>query len=166
MQVSSVLFRNHIVKNYPEFFYKKFPHQDWSLYLLLAEHGKIKRIPGYMAVYRSHSGGMFNSLPDMKKYEKMHKMRKTLNKYFNGKYKNYFFNNQSWPTKDLVLSCYWEEFLNSYQAGKFINASGYAFKLIGLLGFSSKNPFRITRIGIVKRLMLTLFVPKKDELLI
>lgn len=60
----SLVFRNH-----PEDIDNDLILLDWVLQLLLARRGKLKRIPGVMAVYRQHSGGWTNKNWTEKAYE-------------------------------------------------------------------------------------------------
>lgn len=51
----SVVFRNGLVKEFPEW-YKDAPIADYILHMLNAKEGKIKYLPESMAVYRSNAG--------------------------------------------------------------------------------------------------------------
>ena len=52
------VFRNNLFDKFPEFF-NSCPAGDYVLHLLNAQHGKIKRLPEKMAVYRRHSEGVW-----------------------------------------------------------------------------------------------------------
>ena len=51
----SVVFRNGLIKRFPVWF-KDSPVGDYPLYMLLAQHGKIGRLPQVMATYRMNVG--------------------------------------------------------------------------------------------------------------
>jgi glycosyltransferase involved in cell wall biosynthesis len=53
----SVLFRNNF--NLPKWFQES-PTGDWTLYMIMAKDGKIKKLPGTMAVYRQHGNGVWS----------------------------------------------------------------------------------------------------------
>ncbi len=61
----SVVFRSHIIKELPTWFYHA-PVGDYTLHMLNARHGKIKYFPEPMAVYRKHEGGIWSSLSRVK----------------------------------------------------------------------------------------------------
>jgi glycosyltransferase involved in cell wall biosynthesis len=161
--VASVVFRNHLIKKFPDWIYTKGIYQDWPLFVLLAEQGKIKRLPGYMSFYRTNGEGAYSGLPELKRRKKNIRMMKLMNAHFMGKYQKHFHRHWGW---DANLIFYWDSFLYFSQKRQFLKACYYAFKVITTLKFSRKNPYTITRMGTIKQLMLTLFVPKKDELLI
>jgi len=53
----TVVFRNNMIKTFPEWF-TKFGGSDRLLYLLLSQHGKLRHLDYFGAVYRLHSGGV------------------------------------------------------------------------------------------------------------
>jgi hypothetical protein len=55
----SVVFRNGLIKKYPEWFNKS-PVGDYVLHMLNAEHGKLKYLPEPMAIYRRHANGVWS----------------------------------------------------------------------------------------------------------
>ncbi len=55
----SVIFRNGLIKEYPKW-YLESPIGDHPLHLLNAQYGNIKFINQYMAVYRTHKGGIWS----------------------------------------------------------------------------------------------------------
>ncbi|ARV06776.1 hypothetical protein BTO04_08795 [Polaribacter sp. SA4-10] len=56
----SVLFRNGLIKEYPDEFYKS-PVGDYFLHMLNAQFGKIKKLPDVMAVYRVHVNSVWSN---------------------------------------------------------------------------------------------------------
>ena len=56
----SVVFRNKLFGDFPEWYYKV-PVGDFPLHLLNAAHGKIGFIDEHMAVYRIHNEGIFGT---------------------------------------------------------------------------------------------------------
>lgn len=77
----SVLYRNCLPKDLPEFF-NSIPVGDYPLHLLMAEHGKIKYFPEKMAVYRVHHGGHWSMQDDYVKKNKWLIVIDTLLEYF------------------------------------------------------------------------------------
>lgn len=75
----SVLFRNGLIKEFPEW-YKDVPIGDYPLYILLAQYGKIKFINEVMAVYRVHKGGIWSHRKknDMELIKRLADMKKNL----------------------------------------------------------------------------------------
>lgn len=55
----SVVFRNGLIKEYPEWLNKS-PVGDYVLHMLNAKHGKIKYLPEAMAIYRRHANGVWS----------------------------------------------------------------------------------------------------------
>jgi glycosyltransferase involved in cell wall biosynthesis len=53
----AVVYRNHLFNEFPEWF-EKMSFGDYVLFLLVAEHGKIKYFDEPMAVYRIHNQGI------------------------------------------------------------------------------------------------------------
>ncbi|HTB31194.1 MAG TPA: glycosyltransferase [Bacteroidia bacterium] len=86
IQTSSVLFRNGLFKKFPDW-YLESPYGDWPLYLLLAEHGKIEKLPEILSTHREHSDGIFNqSFRGGAFGVKALKMIKILDKHYHYKY--------------------------------------------------------------------------------
>lgn len=65
--VSSVMFRNSILQQNPDFFVR-FPATDWNLFVFLAQYGNIGLIKQVMSAYRIHSGGLWTSYPSADKW--------------------------------------------------------------------------------------------------
>ncbi|NQV01391.1 MAG: glycosyltransferase [Bacteroidia bacterium] len=55
---ASCLFRNGLIKTFPEWFYSA-PIGDYTLHMLNAQYGLIRYIPEVMGVYRVHKDGMW-----------------------------------------------------------------------------------------------------------
>jgi glycosyltransferase involved in cell wall biosynthesis len=55
----SVMFRREVMGTLPEWYFS-LKMADWSLYILLAEHGEIRYLNEVMAVYRLHGGGSWS----------------------------------------------------------------------------------------------------------
>lgn len=60
MHTASVVFRNHLIGEFPGNFAKS-PVGDYVLHMLNARHGKIKYLPAPMAVYRRQGQGIWNT---------------------------------------------------------------------------------------------------------
>lgn len=85
IQSSSVVFRNHLFENYPEWIYE-LPFGDWPLFVLHADHGKIGCLSEVMSAYRRHTGGVWFAVEDEARYLAVIKMYGFLNTHFNYKY--------------------------------------------------------------------------------
>jgi glycosyltransferase involved in cell wall biosynthesis len=59
MHTPSVVYRKNHTRHLPGWFQRS-PVGDYVLYMLEAQHGKIKYFPQPMAVYRKHAGGMWS----------------------------------------------------------------------------------------------------------
>jgi glycosyltransferase involved in cell wall biosynthesis len=57
----SAMLRRRAVPEIPDW-YVTSPWEDWPLYLLVADRGRIGYLPGAMAVYRSHGSGLWSGL--------------------------------------------------------------------------------------------------------
>jgi len=60
MRTCSVVFRNGLFDELPEWFYH-IPYGDIAMHVLNAQHGKIGYIDETMGVYRVHSGGIYSN---------------------------------------------------------------------------------------------------------
>jgi glycosyltransferase involved in cell wall biosynthesis len=56
----TTVFRNHLVTEFPEWFYHTFA-TDMSFFILLSKYGKSKYIDEVMSTYRVHLGGTYSS---------------------------------------------------------------------------------------------------------
>ncbi|HTA27411.1 MAG TPA: glycosyltransferase [Bacteroidia bacterium] len=91
IQTSSVVIRNGLIKQFPDWYYKA-PYGDWPLYLLLAEHGKIEKLGEIMSSHREHSGGIYKNQFKGGSFG-IHALQliKTLDTHFKHKYHKYFY---------------------------------------------------------------------------
>jgi glycosyltransferase involved in cell wall biosynthesis len=64
MHTCSVVFRANLFQKFPENFFSS-TVGDYFLHMLNARHGKIKKIPVAMGVYRIHEGGVWSLQPNM-----------------------------------------------------------------------------------------------------
>ena len=86
---SSVVFRNHLIEEFPEWFYYKSLAGDIYLLILLAQHGKGKFIDESMSVYRVNPNGLTRANSAQKGhslYENRMLMLKIINEHFQYKY--------------------------------------------------------------------------------
>lgn len=98
----SVLFRNNLIKEFPNWF-SLCTHGDHPLYILLAQYGKIMCLNDCMAVYRIHKGGNW-SQRDAKNIDLYKRNIAALEKmveYFNGDVKQVLANKLSLTYLDL-----------------------------------------------------------------
>jgi len=60
MQTCSVMFRNKLFPDLPDWFYQ-LRLGDWPLHILNAQYGKIGYVDGVMSAYRKHAGGVWSA---------------------------------------------------------------------------------------------------------
>jgi len=85
MQTSSVMFRNGLVSEFPDWYFRM-SLGDWPLFLLLAEHGKIGYLDEVMGVYRVQPGGAWSSRNNLDKQLVMVDSYNCLTEYFGQRY--------------------------------------------------------------------------------
>ena len=69
IQTSSVLVRNHLIDEFPEWFYEM-PMGDLPFIILNAQKGRIGYIDEVMSVYRIHEGGLWSQSPETFDFER------------------------------------------------------------------------------------------------
>jgi glycosyltransferase involved in cell wall biosynthesis len=82
----STMFRNHIIKQIPDWYNSFFPITDWPLYILIAEHGKIGYLNEVMGAYRLHAGGLYSPYTVKQKLNKTLDFYRRINRFLNFKY--------------------------------------------------------------------------------
>ena len=87
----SVMYRNGIVRDFPAW-YTEQGMGDWTLYILLAEHGKVGYIDEVMSAYRIHLGGVWSTKSRNYQLSETIRMLKSVGQYFASK------NNQRYQT--------------------------------------------------------------------
>jgi glycosyltransferase involved in cell wall biosynthesis len=135
---ASSVFRN-VIRKFPDWFYKC-RYGDWPLFLIIAEHGKIKYINEVMSVYFVHPRGVWSKLNSLEAHLQKKDLLLTLNKAFKNKYRKYFFEGL---VPEYISLCKLYRFENIFMA--YI----YAIKLLLILRY---NKTRITKTGILKGL--------------
>jgi glycosyltransferase involved in cell wall biosynthesis len=60
MQTSSVMFRNGLIDEFPEWYFETGILSDWPFHVLNAEHGHIGYIDEVLSAYRVHGGGAWS----------------------------------------------------------------------------------------------------------
>lgn len=73
----SVLFRNHLIKEFPGWFYRA-SVADFPLVVLCAQYGKIRHLDQISGVYRLHSGGVWSQGQYEKDWSMEQKMERTI----------------------------------------------------------------------------------------
>ena len=81
----TILFRNHLLGELPDCFYKV-RNADWMISILLAEHGHIGYIDEVMAAYRMHTGGIWSKLNQRQRMKAHINTYKTIDAHLNFKY--------------------------------------------------------------------------------
>jgi hypothetical protein len=81
----SPMFRKDLLSEYPEwYYYDRSP--DWTLYVLMAQHGKIGYIDRSMGVYRVHSGGDWSGIDRAQKAARITEFYKNIGSIIDHKY--------------------------------------------------------------------------------
>ena len=84
----SVMFRNSIFGEFPDW-YRSFKFmEDWALYVLIAQHGKISFLNEAMGVYRFHSMSTWSSQEEITRCDEEIKFYHCMEKHLNDEYKN------------------------------------------------------------------------------
>ncbi len=86
MQTCSVMLRNHLFGELPEWFYSAIIG-DWVFHILNAEYGKIGYLNEVMAAYRVHQGGFWTSFDQLDQYKEQLKIFDHLDEYLGAGYK-------------------------------------------------------------------------------
>jgi predicted O-linked N-acetylglucosamine transferase (SPINDLY family)/predicted SAM-dependent methyltransferase/GT2 family glycosyltransferase len=86
----TVMYRNGLIKDFPEWYLKQ-GMGDWTLYIMLAEYGKIGCINEVMSAYRIHEGGVWSSKDREYQLSKTIQMLQSIKEYFESK------GNQKYP---------------------------------------------------------------------
>ena len=87
MRTGSLVFRNGLIKNFPEWYYH-YPSTDYMLHILLAQHGAIAFLNETTSVFRRHQGGIsqvFQAKQVLFNQQK-HELLETINRYLNYQY--------------------------------------------------------------------------------
>ena len=102
IHTSTVLFRNGLIKEFPNWIYSS-PMGDYPLYILLAQYGKIKYIDSIMSVYRVHNGGVWSQRDkdNIELYKRTIAVNELMIIYFNDDVKNILIYNLSLLYLDL-----------------------------------------------------------------
>ena len=137
---ASSVFRNGLIKEFPTWYYKC-SIGDWPLYLMIAEHGKIKFINEEMAVYRKHGGGIWSQRGTVEVFDKYLKTVYLCSKHFDKKYKKYFFQNKIYSYVSTI---------KIVRPTNIFKAAYYTYKLLLIYKF---NKLIITRKQILKNLI-------------
>lgn len=99
----SVMFRNKI-KDLPDWMHK-LKMGDWPLFLLNAQHGKIKYINNVMAAYRVHSNGVWSSRDKISIWNATIEAFKCFKSNFNYKYRRFINNRIADMYLELAVFC-------------------------------------------------------------
>jgi len=83
----TVMFRNGLVREFPDWYYS-LKIEDWSLYVLLSQHGKIGCLNETMAVHRVHSKGVWSSQEGVEKVKEDIKFYSCMKTHFGRQYRS------------------------------------------------------------------------------
>jgi len=85
IQTCSVMFRNHLFGELPDWFYSAIMG-DWILHILNGQYGKIGYLNEVMAAYRVHQGGFWTSLDQLDQVRNQIQILDHLDDYLDIKY--------------------------------------------------------------------------------
>lgn len=120
LQTSTVMFRNGLIKEFPDFYFKTI-FNDWTLHILNAQHGKIGFIDETMAVYRAHPDGIWTSRSNLNKCHTMVDFYFLLQSYFGAKYTHII--EQGLSREYVYLSAIYADLGNISSAKHYLNES-------------------------------------------
>lgn len=113
MRTPTLLFRNHVIQKFPDWFYTSYS-TDYILHLLLAEHGDVVKISDVTAAYRKHDGGIsvtgFEN--QIKRYQVKLNLLDTIDGYFKGVYRRHIAIQKEMIYAQLVLDAIRKRSLN------------------------------------------------------
>ena len=85
--MSSIVFRNNIIRKYPKWYYSTYMNDD-TLFVMLSKYGKAKMINEICSVYRENNEGVSKKNFSFEKdYKGRIQFYKDLNKYLDFKFK-------------------------------------------------------------------------------
>ena len=89
MRTPTLLFRNRVVKNFPDWFYTSYS-TDYILHVLLAQKGDVVKVDEVTAAYRKHDGGISvtNFKNQIERYKVKYNLLDTINDYLGGAYQS------------------------------------------------------------------------------
>jgi glycosyltransferase involved in cell wall biosynthesis len=137
----SVVFRN-IIKEFP-FEFSQSPIGDYFLYLMIAEHGKLKYLEEKMAVYR-HGVGVFSSESDLNIVKSSCKLFTCLLSYLKDDEIKIIILERQFNALDYLENCITSSY-NDY----FISNSLF-FRMIKVIRQNYKNPSKVLKKIIAK----------------
>ncbi|MFN6487274.1 MULTISPECIES: glycosyltransferase [unclassified Nostoc] len=82
---ASVMYRNGLIKNFPQWFYE-LSMGDWVIHILNAQYGNIGYINEVMSAYRLHTQGVWTSKSDEQRLPAIIKMFSNIREYLDVKY--------------------------------------------------------------------------------
>lgn len=96
MPSTSLMYRNGLFAQFPEWYYYDIQQGDWPLQVLNAQYGDIGFIDEVMGVYRVHGGGVFSTESELQKlYWEVEKFR-ILNQHLAYQYDKIFASETHW----------------------------------------------------------------------
>ncbi|MBN1920164.1 MAG: glycosyltransferase [Anaerolineae bacterium] len=106
-QTASMVFRRNALPEIPGWFYRT-SLGDWSLSVLLAEHGSIGYLHELMSVWRVHGGGQWTSIAEHERLRQMLHTYDLFDAHFGYRYAAFLAPLRSMLQYDLALSCWLE----------------------------------------------------------
>lgn len=124
ISTSSCVFRNGLVKDYPDWF-NDAPAGDYVLHMLNAQFGKIKYLPDVMGVYRVHKGGMWVNNDIVYRTEKFVELIDLMKNHFNPKINGILRSEQNIRCNSLIMQFQDNEEKSKYYSYKLIENDPY-----------------------------------------
>lgn len=84
----SVMFRNHVFGEFPDWYHTFRFMEDWALYALIAQHGKIGLLRETMGVYRFHSKSTWSLQEEVERRHEEIKFYHCMKRHLGNRHKN------------------------------------------------------------------------------
>ena len=139
----SVMFRNGIFGEFPDWYHSFTFMEDWALYALIAQHGKIGFLNDVMGVYRFHSNSTWSSLDEVTRCQEELKFYDHMKQHLERKYR---------PIIEVMLERHYYKLASLYEDNNDRdNAKTYIYKSVYISPFLSQVKF-INKIKAIFRL--------------
>jgi glycosyltransferase involved in cell wall biosynthesis len=150
---ASVVFRNHLLTEYPEWL-RNAVVGDTPFFILLASFGQLKLLPGVMAVYRRHDSGATTLLHGYRYWERMIELYTGINKHFDYRY-----------SKEINPILKWFHYHLTELALQEGDYSKYRYYTQSCLRFTKELLFRYQHFGLFHYRYTLLYITAKSSLL-
>ncbi len=101
LQTASVVFRNGLIDEVPDWFYD-LKMGDWPLHILNASKGKILYLDEVMGKYRVHPKSVWSSRSNLARYHAIVQVYERFNEYFDGRYSEIIEKELAWYYSNII----------------------------------------------------------------